>query len=132
ATGSYHREIARNMPAGMHFSTPMMRLQDPELTKMIIVTLAETTPVLEAAELQSDLARAGISPWAWVVNNSVAAAAPTSAFLRQRAVFELEQIEQVRTLAPRIAVLPLLGDEPVGEDRLLGLSGSAAPADGAL
>lgn len=122
ATGSYHREIARNMPAGMHFSTPMMRLQDPELTKMIIVTLAETTPVLEATELQADLGRAGISPWAWVVNNSVAAAAPSSPFLRQRAAAELEQIERVRSLAPRVAVLPLLGDEPIGEGRLLALS----------
>ena len=42
---------------------------DPEKTKVIIVTLAETTPVLEAANLQQDLRRAGIEPWAWVVNN---------------------------------------------------------------
>ncbi|CNL10060.1 TPA: arsenical pump-driving ATPase [Yersinia enterocolitica] len=47
---------------------------DPEKTKVIIVTLAETTPVLEAANLQQDLRRAGIEPWAWVVNNSLAAA----------------------------------------------------------
>lgn len=38
---------------------------DPEKTKVIIVTLAETTPVLEAANLQRDLRRAGIEPWAW-------------------------------------------------------------------
>ena len=49
---------------------------DPEKTKVIIVTLAETTPVLEAANLQQDLRRAGIEPWAWVVNNSLAAAQP--------------------------------------------------------
>ncbi|HHT8253848.1 TPA: ArsA-related P-loop ATPase, partial [Citrobacter braakii] len=47
---------------------------DPEKTKVIIVTLAKTTPVLEAANLQQDLRRAGIEPWAWVVNNSLAAA----------------------------------------------------------
>jgi arsenite-transporting ATPase len=47
---------------------------DPEKTKVIIVTLAETTPVLEAANLQQDLRRAGIEPWAWVVNNSLAVA----------------------------------------------------------
>ena len=52
----------------------MMQLQDPKQTKVLIVTLAETTPVLEAANLQDDLRRAGIEPWAWVVNNSVAAA----------------------------------------------------------
>lgn len=53
-----------------HMMTPMMQLQNPEKTKVIIVTLAETTPVLEAANLQQDLRRAGIEPWAWVVNNS--------------------------------------------------------------
>ena len=51
----------------------MMRLQDPEQTKVLIVTLPETTPVLEAAKLQDDLRRAGIEPWAWIVNGSLAA-----------------------------------------------------------
>src|SRR5690606_32958580 len=46
ATGAYHREIARQMgDKGVHFSTPMMQLQDPRKTKVLIVTLAETTPV---------------------------------------------------------------------------------------
>src|ERR1019366_6492922 len=77
ATGAYHREIARQMNGtGMHFTTPMMQLQDPKQTKVLIVTLAETTPVLEAAALQADLRRAGIEPWAWIVNNSLAAAHP--------------------------------------------------------
>ena len=62
----------------MHFSTPMMQLQDPKQTKVLLVTLAETTPVLEAANLQADLRRAGIEPWAWIINNSVAAASPRS------------------------------------------------------
>ncbi|STU54587.1 arsenite-activated ATPase [Klebsiella pneumoniae subsp. pneumoniae] len=34
--------------------------------------------VLEAAGLQQDLRRAGIEPWAWVINNSLAAAKPSS------------------------------------------------------
>ena len=51
----------------------MMQLQDAKQTKVLIVTLAETTPVLEAANLQDDLRRAGIEPWAWVINNSIAA-----------------------------------------------------------
>jgi arsenite-transporting ATPase len=42
-------------------------------------------PVLEAANLQADLRRAGIEPWAWIVNNSLAAAGPHSSLLRQRA-----------------------------------------------
>ncbi len=58
-----------------HVITPMMQLQDPEKTRVIIVTLAETTPVLEAAGLQQDLRRAGIEPRAWVINNSLAAEA---------------------------------------------------------
>ena len=83
ATGAYHRDIARQMgETGVHFTTPMMQLQDPKQTKVLIVTLAETTPVLEAANLQDDLRRAGIEPWAWIVNNSVAAAHPHSPLLR--------------------------------------------------
>jgi arsenite/tail-anchored protein-transporting ATPase len=56
ATGAYHRDIVRQMGGkGLHFTTPMMQLQDPKQTKVLIVTLAETTPVLEAAGLQADL-----------------------------------------------------------------------------
>ena len=57
------------------------------------MTLAETTPVLEAANLQADLRRAGIEPWAWVINTSVAAASVHSPLLRQRAANELHEIE---------------------------------------
>src|SRR3990167_4854316 len=85
ATGSYHRDIVRQMgDTNVHFTTPMMQLQDPKQTKVLLVTLAETTPVLEAANLQADLRRAGIEPWAWVVNNSIAASQPQSALLKQR------------------------------------------------
>lgn len=124
ATGSYHRDIERQMGGkGLHFTTPMMQLQDPKQTKVIIVTLAETTPVLEAANLQSDLRRAGIEPWAWVVNNCVAASNPRSPLLRQRARNELRELESVaQNHASRYAVVPLLKDEPVGVARLGQLS----------
>jgi arsenite-transporting ATPase len=120
ATGAYHREVARQMgTGGVHFTTPMMQLQDPKQTKVLIVTLAETTPVLEAANLQSDLRRAGIEPWAWIINNSLALANPTSSLLRRRAVNELAQIDAVAThYAPRWAVVPLQAAEPVGVERL--------------
>ena len=119
-TGAYHREIARQMAGtGLHYTTPMMQLQDPRQTKVLIATLAETTPVLEAAHLQDDLRRAGIEPWAWVVNNSVAAAQPQSPLLRQRAQNELREIDAVATQhARRYAVVPLLAEEPVGLARL--------------
>ena len=124
ATGAYHREIERQMDGtGLHYVTPMMQLQDPKQTKVLLVTLAETTPVLEAANLQADLRRAGIEPWAWIVNNSVAAARPRSALLRQRARNELREIDAVATRhAHRHAVVALQKDEPVGVERLLALS----------
>jgi arsenite-transporting ATPase len=124
ATGAYHREVTRQMGStGLHYTTPMMQLQDPKQTKVLLVTLAETTPVLEAANLQSDLRRAGIEPWAWVVNNSVAAANPHAPLLRLRAHNELREIDAVASLhAKRFAVVPLLKDEPVGVERLRDLA----------
>lgn len=124
ATGAYHREVARQMAkSNMHFTTPMMQLQDPKQTKILLVALAETTPVLEAANLQADLRRAGIEPWAWVVNNSVAAAQTRSPLLQQRAHNELREIEAVASQhSRRYAVVPLLKDEPVGVDLLLQLT----------
>ena len=128
ATGAYHRDMVRQMGAsGLHFTTPMMQLQDPKQTKVLLVTLAEKTPVLEAANLQADLKRAGIAPWAWIINNSVAASALgaplTSALLRQRARNELVEIESVATRhAQRYALVPLLREEPIGLERLLQLA----------
>jgi arsenite-transporting ATPase len=121
ATGAYHREVSRQMGgSGLHYTTPMMQLQDTKQTKVLIVTLAETTPVLEAASLQADLRRAGIEPWAWIINTSVAAANAKSPLLRQRAANELREINAVaNTHAQRYAVVPLLKEEPVGVERLL-------------
>ncbi|CCE23542.1 arsenical pump-driving ATPase [Methylotuvimicrobium alcaliphilum] len=126
ATGSYHREIARHMEGkSLHFKTPMMRLQDPEQTKVLIATLAETTPVLEAANLQEDLRRAGIEPWAWIVNSSLVAARPTSALLRQRANEEQQQLALIRQdHAERLAIVPVQMREPVGVERLRALLSS--------
>ncbi|EIK51546.1 MULTISPECIES: arsenical pump-driving ATPase [Stutzerimonas] len=127
ATGAYHREIVRQMgDSKVSYVTPMMQLQDPKQTKVLLVTLAETTPVLEAANLQADLRRADIEPWAWIVNNSVAAARPVSAFLRKRAENERREIDAVaKEHATRYAVMPLLKDEPVGLNRLQALFRSA-------
>lgn len=124
ATGAYHREVARQMgKSGMSYTTPMMRLQDSKQTKVLIVTLAETTPVLEAANLQSDLRRAGIEPWAWIINTSVAATLAKSRLLRQRAANELREINAVASQhAQRYAVVPLLKHEPIGVERLLELA----------
>ncbi|MGV8978902.1 MAG: arsenical pump-driving ATPase [Cellulomonas sp.] len=116
ATGSYHRDIVRQMRAGSgNLTTPMMRLQDPDHTKVVVVTLAEATPVLEAEELAADLERAGIHPWAWVINSSLAAARTSDPLLMQRAAGEIAQIARVLDVdADRCAIVPLMAHEPVG------------------
>jgi len=120
ATGAYHREVLRTatgVPGTVH--TPLMRLRDPAYTRILLVTLPETTPVTEAAQLQADLRRAGIEPFAWVVNASLAAAGPTDPVLIERAAAELEQIEKVRsTLATRVAIVPWMPEEPRGTEAL--------------
>ncbi|KQS99026.1 arsenical pump-driving ATPase [Cellulomonas sp. Leaf395] len=130
ATGSYHRDIVRQMgQSAAAFTTPMMRLQDPDYTKVLIVTLPEATPVLEAEELVADLVRAGIKPWAWVINNSVAAAATTDPLLLQRGAAEVDQIARVyEERADRCAIVPLLADEPVGVEALRELVRVRKPA----
>lgn len=123
ATGAYHKEIAKKMGEKGHFLTPMMQLQDPERTKVIITTLAETTPVLEAENLQNDLMRAGIHPWAWVINNSLYVTETTSPLLLSRAEQEIPQIKKVASsLAKRVAIVPLLENEPVGTVALIRLA----------
>ena len=123
ATGSYHRDIVRHTsvtPGKM--VTPMMRLQDPMQTKIMIVTLPETTPVLEAEHLQNDLQRAGIEPWGWIVNSSLAAAKTHHPLLQKRAQSEREQIAKVRDeLSSRYAVVPMQTAEPVGIEKLKSL-----------
>jgi arsenite/tail-anchored protein-transporting ATPase len=131
ATGSYHREITRQMSQGTRFTTPLMRLQDPHQTKVLIVTLPETTPVQEAQELQDDLARAGITPYAWVVNNSLTAACPSSPFLTARARAELPRLTSVANLGRRTALIPMLEHEPVGLAALATLT-TDAEAQGQL
>ncbi|EKN3637904.1 arsenite efflux transporter ATPase subunit ArsA [Yersinia enterocolitica] len=124
ATGAYHREIAKKMGDKGDFTTPMMQLQDPERTKVLLVTLPETTPVLEAANLQADLERAGIHPWGWIINNSLSIANTRSPLLRLRAQQERPQIESVKLRhASRVALVPVLASEPTGIDKLKQLAG---------
>lgn len=122
ATGAYHRDVVRNLAPGVHVRTPMMQLQDPKQTKMLIVTLPETTPVLEAEGLQADLRRAGIEPWAWVINSSLAAAAPTDPLLAARADAERAHVDRVQRAVERVAIVPWLVEEPVGREHLQALT----------
>ncbi len=108
AAESYHRDVARNLsyiPDCVSRLLPQLR--DPEFTRILIVTLAEATPVHEAARLQHDLIRAGIQPYAWVINQSFSATGTQDPLLTRRGALEERYIEEVETqLATRIALIP--------------------------
>jgi len=118
ATGAYHRQTTRHMPSpasGLHFITPLMRLQDPAYTRVLLVTLAETTPVSQANALQEDLRRAHIEPYGWIVNKSLLAAGTLDPLLRQRLLGEQRQINRVRgSMAKRVFFVPWQATPPVG------------------
>lgn len=128
ATGAYHRQMMQQYEGkeggaggGMakHIITPLMRLQDADMTHVIIVTLPEVTPVSQAAALQDDLRRAHIEPWAWVINKSVAATGTTDPLLNARLAGERQQAARIaHGLAQRTYVLPWLPRAPVGVEAL--------------
>jgi arsenite-transporting ATPase len=128
ATGAYHRDVLRGMDerARARSTTPLMMLRDPALTKIVLVTLAETTPVSEAARLAADLKRAGMEPWAWVINASLAATGTRDPLLAARVEAELRSIARVRALASRMALVPWTPTEPRGVEALRAL-GHAPP-----
>ncbi len=92
-----------------------MRLQDAAYTRIVLVTLPEVTPVSQAAALQDDLRRAGIEPYAWVLNKSVLAAGTTDPLLSARLAGERKQMDRMSAgLARRIFMLPWLTRPPIG------------------
>ena len=98
AANAYHRDVERNLtyiPDSVRRLLPQLR--DPDFTKILIVALPEATPVHEAARLQSDLTRAGITPYGWVVNQSFAATNTRDPILATRAGIEVRYINEVKT-----------------------------------
>lgn len=125
ATGAYHRQMTRHLEPGApgRVTTPLMRLQDADYTRVVLVTLPETTPVSEAGALQDDLRRAGIEPYGWVVNRSMAATGTRDPLLRSRLKGERAQIDRVRSdFARRVYLLGFRTTPPVGLDELKSLS----------
>jgi arsenite-transporting ATPase len=120
AAEAYHRDVARNLsyiPDSVRRLLPQLR--NPEFTKTLIVTLPEATPVHEAARLQEDLRRAGITPYAWVINQSFCATGTKDALLAARGRLEHRYISEVRdTLARRVALIPWQIVAPVGSEQL--------------
>lgn len=93
---AYHREVEKQsggLPTSVERLLP--RLRDPSFTKVIVVTLPESTPVHEAAQLQDDLKRAGISPFAWVINQSLLRIPVADPILIQRQNLEVKYVREV-------------------------------------
>lgn len=132
ATGAYHRQMLREFEGktGARITTPLMRLQDPDYTRILLVTLPETTPVSQAAALQEDLRRAQIEPYAWLLNKSILAAQTQEPLLQARKRGELRQWQRVAALARRCFVLPWQARPPVGVAALASLV-DAEPAQNA-
>ncbi|OAS84058.1 arsenical pump-driving ATPase [Metabacillus litoralis] len=117
---NYHKELARStgeVPESVSKLLP--RLKNPQETSVVIVTLAETTPVLEAARLQEDLKRAEIQPVWWVINQSLFATKTKDPILIGRASSEKKWIQKVNEeLATRSAIIPWISEEKIGYDEI--------------
>ena len=113
-TGSYHREIIKNtaLNAGK-ITTPYMSLQDEDFAKILLIALPETTPMREAEALQNDLIRAGIKPYAWVINQCLSAVADLKdPLLKKRALNEGAIIKNIsEKLSKRSFGIPYITEE---------------------
>jgi len=120
AAEAYHRDVVRNLsyiPDSVRRLLPQLR--NPNFTRILIVTLPEATPVHEAARLQDDLLRAGITPYAWVINQSLAATETNDPVLAERAALEQRYIAEVQDrLAQRVALIPWLAESTAQENHL--------------
>ena len=120
AAEAYHRDVSRtmsDMPQTVRNLLP--RLRDAAFTRVLLITQAEATPVHEAARLQYDLRRAGIQPFAWVINQTFSRGGFRDPVLVERGIRELPFIAEVRDqLADRIALVPWKLEAPVGPERL--------------
>jgi arsenite/tail-anchored protein-transporting ATPase len=124
AAEAYHREVSRTTsetPEAVRNLLP--RLRDGLFTRILLVTLPEATPVHEAARLQEDLVRAGIQPYAWVINQSFAVNGFRDPLLVARGSRELPYISEVREKHSRlVALVPWRPEEPVGPESLRDLT----------
>jgi arsenite-transporting ATPase len=130
AAEAYHREVSRlagTVPDAVSKLLP--RLRDPAFTRVFICTLAEATPVHEASDLQEDLRRAGIEPFAWIINQSLAPLDVRDPLLKARKAQESKYIAEVMAEhAKRTVLTPWRDDEMAGE--MAGETASDAAATG--
>jgi arsenite-transporting ATPase len=118
AAESYHREVLRK-PSGSPEAVQRLlpRLRDPSFTHILLVTLPEATPIHEAMQLERDLARADIKPFAWVVNQSLTPLTVTDPVLRMRRAHEATHLRELVGHATRIVLEPWSDTFSSREDR---------------
>lgn len=120
STQSYNQEMKRSngdIPEAAKKLLP--RLRNAEETEVIIVTLAETTPVYEAMRLEEDLKRAKIATKWWVINSSLYRTGTTNQLLSAKARNEIEWINKVDSHAKGyFVVIRWSADEITGEKLL--------------
>jgi arsenite-transporting ATPase len=97
-------------------------LRDPAFTRILLCTLPEATPVHEAAQLQDDLRRAGIEPFAWVANQSLVPISVTDPVLVARRAQEGRYLKEVRDELAGRAVIVELRPQSAGERQPVRLS----------
>ncbi len=122
STQSYHKEVQRTMgdtPESVKNLLPQLR--NANETEVVIVTLAETTPVFEAMRLEEDLHRAGIHSKWWVINSSLYATDTQNQMLKAKASNEIEWINKVATHAKGNFAVIKWSSEEIKGDKLLEL-----------
>ena len=122
STQSYHKEVQRTMgdtPESVKNLLPQLR--NANETEVVIVTLAETTPVFEAMRLEEDLHRAGIHSKWWVINSSLYATDTKNQMLKAKASNEIEWINKVASHANGNFAVIKWNSEEIKGDRLLEL-----------
>lgn len=128
AARSFQREVSRqSAEVPREVEALLDRLADPDFTRILVVTLAEPTPVHEAEDLQEDLLRAGIRPAAWVVNQSMLATGTADPILAALARHEARWIDEAARIGGAVALVAWQTAPPVGSDGLLALV-AAEPA----
>lgn len=114
ASNAYHKEVIKNANHEMseELTQLLPRIKDVTFTKILLVTLAEATPTHEAKELQEDLLRAGIRPYAWAVNRSFLRVETSNNLLCQKALNEVIYIKEIKeTLSNKLVVSPWISQE---------------------
>jgi arsenite-transporting ATPase len=131
ASEAYNRELQRQSRSTQPEAVLRLleRLRDPAFTRILLVTLPEATPVHEGAELQEDLRRAHIEPFAWVINQSLLHSGSCDPLLQRREEAEHRYLrEVVEKQSTRTAWLPWQPEEPVGPDALAQLASATLHA----